>query len=669
MRPFILLAVFLLTIPFAYADEGMWLFNAFPTEKVKALGTQVDDAWLSKARLGSLRLAGGCSASFVSSDGLVMTNHHCIRSCLEDLSTPSRNLLATPFVAKTKEAEEQCVKTEANQLTDIVDVTARVLASTKTLEGAEYQKQLKATVSAIENECAQGDAKKRCDVVTLFNGAQFHLYVYRRFQDLRLVFAPEFRMAAFGGDPDNFNFPRYGSDFAFLRVWENGKPRPTPEALHFSKTPAKEGDLTFVSGHPGGTERNRTVAQLEFQRDFALPWTLMGLSEARGRLDEWMKGDAERARVGASLLRSIENGLKSQRGRQQALVSPAFLPSKRAEEKMLAEKVPDAKAAFAAIERAMADFAPLYGDYRLWEGQEAFAGELFGYARRLVRFAEERGKPQAERLPEYTDARLPALQQMMGGAAPVSQALETALLTWSLTRLQNLKGADHPLVRGLIGKKSPAAVATELVGATKLGDAAFRKAVLAGEAKIDTDAMLVFAKKTDAAARALRTQVETKVEAVVKKNFEVIQGARKTVYGTAGYPDATFSLRLSYGKVSGVAGQPAMTTVGGFFERLTGTFPFAASEPWLNAQKAIAPATPFNFCTTNDIIGGNSGSPMLNAKGEVIGLVFDGNLPSLAGNFYFDGTENRTVAVHASLIRNALSKVYGAAHVEAELMR
>ncbi len=669
MRPLLLLAVSLSTIPFATADEGMWLYNAFPVEKAKALGAPVDDAWLTKARLGSLRLAGGCSASFVSSDGLVMTNHHCIRSCLEDLSTPSRNLLAVPFVARTKEAEEQCVKTEANQLIDIVDVTAKVLASTKDAQGPEYQKQLKTALASIENDCAQGDAKKRCDVVTLFNGAQFHLYVYRRFQDVRLVFAPEFRMAAFGGDPDNFNFPRYGSDFAFLRVWENGAPRKTPEALHFSKTPAKEGDVAFVSGHPGGTERNRTVAQLEFQRDIGLPWTLMGASELRGRLDEWMKGDAERARVAASLLRSVENGLKSQRGRQQALVSPAFLPTKRAEEKMLTEKVPEAKVAFAAIERAMAEYAPLYGDFRLWEGQEAFAGELYGYARRLVRFAEERGKPQAERLPEYTDARLPALQQMMGGATPVSQELETALLTWSLTRLQNLKGADNPLVRALLGKKSPAAVAAELVSGTKLHDATFRKAVLAGEVKIDSDVLLVFAKKTDAAARALRVQVESKVEAVVKKNFEVIQAARKTVYGTAGYPDATFSLRLSYGKVSGVAGQTAMTTVGGFFERLTGTFPFAASEPWLAAQKTLSPATPFNFCTTNDIIGGNSGSPMLNAKGDVIGLVFDGNLPSLAGNFYFDGAENRTVAVHASLIRTALTKVYGAPHVEAELTR
>jgi hypothetical protein len=663
------LLFFMLVSSLAAADEGMWLYNDFPAEKVKALGATVDEKWLQKARLGSLRLAGGCSASFVSPEGLVMTNHHCIRSCLEDLSSSSRNLLAMPFVAAKRENEERCPKIEANQLIDIVNVTDKVMSATKGLSGAEYQKQLKAEQAKIQNECAQGDAKKRCDIVTLFNGAQFHLYVYRRFQDVRMVFAPEFQQAAFGGDPDNFNFPRYGSDFAFLRVYEDGQPKKTPEALRFTKGAAKAGDTVFVSGHPGGTERNRTVAQLEFYRDVSLPRTLLDLAEVRGRMSEWIGTDVERKRVAESGLRSVENGLKAQRGRQKALVSLGFLDGKRAAEQALITKAPETKAAFEAIDQAMQAYRPLFEDYRFLEGGEAFRGELFQLARSLLRAADESKKSQAERLPEYTDARRPGLEQTMASTAPISKQLETALLTWSLTRWQNLKGADDALVKTVLGKKSAETLAAELVAATKLDDVNFRKKVLSGEISGEDDALIRLARQVDAPSRALRTTVENTVDAVVRKNFEVIQSAKSKVYGTQGYPDATFSLRLSFGTIQGVGPQPAMTTVKGFFDRLTGSDPFAATAPWLAAQKSLPPTTPFNISTTNDIIGGNSGSPLLNAKGEVVGLIFDGNLPSLGGNFFYEPKENRATAVHASLIRLALSKVYAAAHIEAELMR
>ncbi len=659
----------LLCATVANADEGMWLFTDFPAASVKqAYGFAPDAAWLQRVRLGSLRLANGCSASFVSADGLVMTNHHCIRGCLDDLSTPQRDLLTVPFFAKTRELEERCPKVEANQLVEITDVTARVLEATKGATGPEYQKALKAEQAKVEQECAKGDAKMRCDLVTLFNGATFHLYTYRRFQDVRMVFAPEFAMAAFGGDPDNFNFPRYGVDMAFLRVWEDGKPRPSPEALKFAKKPAKENDLVFTSGHPGGTERNRTVAQLEFQRDVGLAWNLLFYSELRGRMDEWMKGDVERTRVARSKLRSVENSLKAQRGRLEALVAPGFLEKKRADEAALRAKAPGTtSAAWDAIAKAMMDLRPIYAELRLKEGSEAMMGDLFSYARMLVRNAEESKKPAAERLPEYTDARKPVLVQQLTGSAPVSKPFETAMLGWSLNRMRNLLGADDAYVRDVLGNKAPDDLAAELIDGTKLEDAAFRKDVLEGKAAIDADPMLVFAKKVDAQARAVRKKSEDQVDAVLKKSFEQIGEARRAAYGTEGYPDATFTLRLSFGSVKGYGAVKPFTTVSGFYSRLTGKFPFAASEAWLAAKKKLKGETPFNVITTNDIIGGNSGSPLVDRNGDVVGLVFDGNLQSLGGNFGYDGKENRTTAVHGELILNALRSVYGAESLAKEL--
>jgi hypothetical protein len=667
MRPFAL--SILLFAAVAHADEGMWLYNDFPAASVKqAYGFAPDAAWLQRVRTGSLRLANGCSASFVSTDGLVMTNHHCIRSCLEDLSTPQRDLLTVPFLAKSREQEERCPKVEANQLIELTDVTARILEATKGANGPEYQKALKSEQAKVEQECSNGDAKLRCDLVTLFNGATFHLYKYRRFQDVRMVFAPEFAMAAFGGDPDNFNFPRYGVDMAFLRVWEDGKPRPTPEALKFAKKPAKENDLVFTSGHPGGTERNRTVAQLEFQRDVGLPWSLLMLSELRGRMDEWMKVDPERTRVARSKLRSVENSLKALRGRYEALVAPGFLEKKRADEAALRAKAPEkTAAAWDAVAKAMADLRPMFAELRLKEGSEATMGELFSYARLLVRNAEESKKPAAERLPEYTDARKPVLVQQLTGAAPVSKDLEKAMLGWSLARARNLLGADDPFVRDLLGNKAPEDLAAELIDGTKLDDAAFRKDVLEGKIAITADPLLVFAKKVDAGARAVRKKSEDTIDAVLKKNNELLSEARRAVYGTQGYPDATFTLRLSYGAVKGYGTVKPYTTVGGFYSRLTGKFPFAASAPWLAAQKKLKPETPFDVITTNDIIGGNSGSPLVDRNGDVVGLVFDGNLQSLGGNFGYDGRENRATAVHGELILNALRTVYGADAIAKEL--
>jgi len=653
----------------ALAEEGMFLFNDFPAARArKDLGFAPDQAWLDRVRLGSLRLANGCSASLVSPDGLVMTNHHCVRSCLEDLSSAERDLLAVGFLAERREKEEKCPKFEGNQLQRITDVTASVLAATRGKTGAEYQKALKAESARLESACAEGQASQRCDVVSLFHGATFHLYRYRRFQDLRVVFAPEFQMAAFGGDPDNFNFPRYGFDAAFLRLYVDGQPAHTPEHLSWAASGVKEGDPVFVSGHPGGTERGLTVAQYEFLRDVSLPWNLRALAEARGRLDEWMKQSPDRARVAKSRLRAIENSLKALEGRREALVAPGFLEGKRAAEAALRAKAPPAtRGAWDAIAAALRVERALFADFQLREAGQAFDSQLFSHARRLVRHRAELARPNAERLTEYTEARLPALTQSLLDPAPVRVELEKARLTWSLTRLRELQGADDPFVRKVLAGQSPADRAVALVDGTRLGDPAFRRARLEGPpAAEDADPMLAFAALVDGEARAVRKRWEDEVESVLNKNMEQVNEARRAA-GPGGAPDATFTLRLSYGRLLGVAGQPAMTTVAGLFERASGQAPFAVTQRWLDARPRLDGATPYNLATTNDIIGGNSGSPLLDRDGRVVGLVFDGNRQSLGGNFGYEPLGNRTVAVHGELLLAGLRQVYGAGQLADEL--
>ncbi|MFO0594455.1 MAG: S46 family peptidase [Myxococcaceae bacterium] len=655
----------------AFAEEGMYLFNDFPQAQAKKdVGFGPDQAWLDRVRLGSIRLANGCSASLVSPDGLVMTNHHCVRACLEDLSKADRDLLATGFLAPSRDKEEVCPKFEANQLVKITDVTASILGATQGSSGAEFQKKLKAEQARLESECSKGDAGKRCDVVTLFHGAKFHLYEYRRFQEVRVVFAPEFQMAAFGGDPDNFNFPRYGFDAAFLRLTANGQPVKTPEHLKWAKQGVKENDVVFVSGHPGGTERGLTVAQYEFLRDVAFPWSIASNAELRGRLDEWMKQSPERERLAKSRLRAIENGLKAIKGRREALVAPGFLEKKRADEEALRAKAPDdTKGAWDAIAKALLVQRQLYVDYVMREAGGAFQSDLFGHARRLARYSVEITKPNGERLREYSDAQLPALKQGLLDAAPIPLELERARLTWSLTKLREVYGADDAFVKKVLAGKAPDDRAAELINGTQVGDAAFRKQRLEFTGKIEeSDPMMAFAKLVDDEARAVRKRWEDEVDSVVKKNMELVSQAKRSV-GQSGPPDATFTLRLSYGRLKGVEGQPSMTTIKGLFERASGKAPFAVADSWVKAKSKLNPATPYDVATTNDIIGGNSGSPLLDRNGDVVGLVFDGNLPSLGGNFWYEPAQNRTVAVHGDLILAALKNVYGADALLKELGR
>jgi hypothetical protein len=683
----------------ALADEGMWTYNNFPADKVASkYGFKPDQAWLDKVRLGSARLARGCSGSFVSADGLVMTNHHCAHECIAQLSTKSKDFIKDGFLAKDIKNEVKCPAAEINQLIEITDVTARMNAATAGRSGPAFFEAQRAETAKITKDCATSD-DVRCEVVTLYKGGKYDLYKYRRFQDVRLVFAPELSIAFFGGDPDNFNFPRYDLDVAFLRVYENGKPAAMKDFLPFSKTPSVAGDLTFVSGHPGHTSREYTVGELAFERDVSQPARLMRMAELRGQLTQFATKGAEQKRIAGSDIFGIENGLKARTGRQLTLTNKSFFDAKVKAQSDLIAGIKDMKMkadtmqAISAIDGALAKERELWTAYMNLEAGWAFASDTFGLARGLVRAADEAAVPNEKRLPEYGDAALPAVWARLTSEAPIYFDLEQLKFTFGLTKLREMLGADDPVVKKVLGKKSPSTLATELLKGSKLGDVKARRAYFVFEDVIDPttkkkvgekvkginvdavknskDPMIVFARSVDADARALRKKFEDEIESVIDQSSEQIAKARFAVYGTSIYPDATFTLRLSYGAIEGWKERGSdvnpITVIGGAFERHTGEDPFALPPSWLKAKDKLDLKKPMNICTTNDIIGGNSGSPVVNKAGEVTGLIFDGNIHSLGGDYGFNPSDNRAVAVHTATILEALDKIYGAKAVAAEL--
>ncbi len=679
----------------AHADEGMWTFDAFPSAEVgKQYGFTPDAKWLDRVRLASARTGGGCSASFVSKDGLVMTNHHCVHDCIEQLSTAKKDLVEHGFHAKTHAEELRCPELEIDQLVGIQDVTAAVASATQGLSGKAFGDAQKATLSKLEKECAAEAAKTygapekaRCDAVTLYQGGQYALYRYRRYHDARLVFAPEFRIAFFGGDPDNFTFPRYDLDVAFVRVWDDApgaqtaKPASLDHWFSFAKKPAKEGDLVFVSGTPGRTSRLLTAAKLEVERDVRLPRTLLYLSEYRGRLAEFQKRGPEQKRIANATLFYVENAVKAYKGRLLALQDKAFFGKKVADENALRQKVlADPKLrdayypAWGEIEKAQAVVRAIFERHAYLEGTLGFRSELFSIAKGLARAADELAKPNEKRLREYGDSRLPRLKQSLFTAAPIYDELEIFTLTFSLEKLREALGADDPFVKKVFGKESPEKLAARLIGGTTLKDVAARKALFEGGRKAieaSKDPLIELVRRIDPDLRAVRKVYEEQVESVETKAGDQIAKARFAVLGTSIYPDATGTHRLSFGTIAGYRENGKLvkpiTSLAGAFERHTGEDPFALPKSWLDAKAKLDLSTPFDFASTNDIIGGNSGSPVIDRDARIVGLIFDGNLQSLGGDYGFDPAGNRAVSVHASAILEALTKIYGATALAAEL--
>ena len=667
-------ALIAVPISAAHADEGMWTFDAFPAAKMRAAyGWAPDQAWLDKVRSAAVRLTGGCSASFVSSDGLILTNHHCVAGCAEQNSTAQNNILKNSFTAATRERELKCAGQQAEVVTSIRDVTAEVKGAVGASAGEAAVKARNAAIAKIESAGCTDKVKTRCQVVTLYGGGQFKLYTYHKYSDVRLVWVPEAQAAQFGGDPDNFNFPRYALDASFLRAYEGGKPASTPAHLTWTARAPADGEATFVVGNPGSTQRLFTSEQLAMQRELVLPMRVATYSEMRGRLINAMESSPTKNREGHQALEGLENSLKVYLGLKRAVDDPQFMGKIAAAEADLKRR------SGTRFGNPWADIATATQAHRNLYLARYFAlprGDLFNYAITLVRAADERAKPDAERLPGYTESALPLVEKRLLDAEPIYPWLDELYLEWSLSKAREYLSPDDPETKLLLGKESPEALAARLVKGTRLADPAYRTALWkGGKAAVDAsnDPMIVYARKIDANARALDKQYDALVDAPTTAAQAKLADARFAAYGNSLYPDATFTLRISYGKVLGWLERgkpvPTRTLIGGTYERATGAEPFDLPTAFITNRAKIGKNVTYDFVTTNDIIGGNSGSPVIDRDGKVIGAAFDGNIHSIGGNYGYDPVLNRTVVVSTAAVEEALKNIYPAPGLLAELRR
>ena len=656
----------------ARADEGMWTFDNFPIQTVnQRYGTRLDQAWLDRVRNASVRIQG-CSASFVSKDGLILTNWHCVVGCAQELSSPQEDLVKNGFLSATREEERRCPGQTAEVLTEIVDVTDRVLAAGEGLEGAAFNAARSAEINKIQTEACAGDAKFSCQVISFYRGGKYALYKFRKYEDVRLVFAPENQAAFFGGDPDNFNFPRYALDAGFLRAYEDGKPVDVGNNyLRWNANAPAEGDVTFVSGNPGTTQRLLTMSQLERLRDQQLPITLIQNSELRGRLLEYSLTGDEAKRVSFDPVFGLENSFKVYYGQQGALTDPAFMAKKREEENELRARVAADPALvqrigdpWADLERVQSTARDLYLPFRQLEQSAGGGSQLYAYARSIVRAAKNTNLTAEQR------ARMSAA---ISAETPIYADMEEIRMRYWLSKTREYLTVDNAQVKTLLGRESPEALAERLITGTKLADPAFRAQALTmtTEQLAAADPLLAFVLANDDAAAAIGARWNAEVNAPTARAAEKVAQARFAVYGTTLYPDATFSLRLSYGQVQGWSYRgvtvPPFTYMGGLYERATGSEPFNAAQAFIDNEARVNKETVYDFTSTNDMIGGNSGSPVINANGEVIGAAFDGNIHSLGGSFGYDGELNRTVSVSTAAITEALRNIYPSPRILQEL--
>ncbi len=684
-RLFFVFSLALLLTGTLFADEGMWLFNAFPSAMVKAkYGFEPTQAWLDHLRLSSVRM--GASASFVSADGLVFTNHHVGARCVHDLSVNGKDYIKNGFYAPTEAQEPKCPGIELNVLEGIEDVTAKVNAAVKPgMSDAEAGQARRAAMSSLERECSASSGL-RCDVVTLYAGALYHLYKYKKYTDVRLVFAPEFDIAFFGGDPDNFTYPRYDLDITFFRAYENGKPVHPEHYLRWAKSPLKEGDLVFVSGNPGSTGRLNTLAQMEFLRDIQYPYSLKTLQHRIALLKKYSAESEENARIAERDLFGLQNSYKATKGYQSGLLDKGLMARKAADEKTLRAAVaadPKKKAEFgdpwAEIEKAVRMEQQIFQEHTYLESMAGFRGTLPGFARTLVRAAAEKSKPDGERLREFRESALPSLEQRLFSPAPVYKSLDIVQLADSLADLAQRLGPDHPVVKKVLMGRNPTELAKDWIQRSGLDDVKVRKQLYAGgEAAIEAsqDPLIQLMRAIDPESRAVRKKMEDEVMAVEVRNGTIIAKILFAEHGMSTPPDATGTLRLSYGAVKSYIEDgrkiPAFTTIGGAFryaEQHGNKPPYLLPESWTKHHAQLKPETPLDFVSTNDIIGGNSGSPVVNKNGEIVGIVFDTNIQALPWRFLYDDAVGRTVSADVRAIQEALRKIYNASALADELMQ
>ena len=660
--------------PVTHGDEGMWLFNNPPRKLLKEkYKFEPTEQWLEHVQKSSVRFTAGGSGSFVSPKGLVMTNHHVGRHCLQKLGDKDHNYYRDGFWAKTQADEKGCHDLELNVLISIEDVTERVNAAVEPGTPPEEAARARRKVRADIEKESLDKTGLRSDVVTLYQGGQYHLYRYKKYTDVRLVFAPEQQIAFYGGDPDNFEYPRFNLDMCFFRVYENDKPAKTEHYLRWSKAGSTNDELVFVSGHPGRTDRQNTVADLEFLRDGNYPYALRRLNRGEVMVLAYSGRSDENAREAKKLLFSVQNSRKARDAILAGLLDPALMNQKAAAERRFREavnndpKLKDAESAWDKISEALKSERKNYRQYDVLEDATGFTSRYFEIARMLVRAAVEYPKPNGDRLREYRDSNRESLELGLFSDAPIYDNFERAMLGCSLTFLTEQLGYNDKLVRQITDGKSPDERADELVRDTKLKDVAERKRLYEGGLKAieeSKDAMILLARLVDPEAREVRKAMEAKEE-VKSQAYAQIARAKYALEGISTYPDASGTLRLALGVVKGYEENgtqiPFETTFAGLYERSAehhGRPPFDLPPRWVQAKDKLDLSTPLNFVCAADVWGGNSGSPVINKDAEVVGLIFDGNIQSLVFDFIYTEKQARTVAVHSRGIIEALRKVY-----------
>ena len=665
------------------ADEGMWPFNNVPAKELQTkYHWAPDKAWLDHVRLASVRFNSGGSGSFVSETGLVLTNHHVGANCIQKISTPEHDYIKSGYFAKSAAEEVKCPDLELNVLEGIEDVTAQVNAGVRAgMTDAQALEAQKAGEARLEKDCNEKTGL-RCNTITLYAGGEYDLYRYKKYTDVRLVVAPEFGIAFFGGDPDNFTYPRWDVDFAIFRIYENDKAMRPQHFLKWNSAGPKEADLVLVSGNPGSTARLDTLAQLEFDRDFRYPLQIEYLQRRARLLHDFSDKGAENARMANRQLFGIENSLKANRGREQALQDPKVMAKKAAEEKELKGKAAsDPKlasyaGAWDAIAAAHKAYSQRYKRDAIMGRSLASAPEMTT-ARTIVRYVAEKEKPNEKRLEEFRESNLKSLEFSLFSPAPIYPALEKVTIADSFREMAEKLGADDSFVKKVLAGKSPEERANELVDGTKLKDVAFRKALVSGGVKAveeSTDPMIALARQTDPELREIRKWREDNVESVDKSNGALIAKTLFAVKGKDRYPDATFTLRLALGPAKGYMENgkkvPFETTWAGMYthsEEHGGKPPYDLPKSYREARSKVDPKTPVNFVTTADTTGGNSGSPAVNEKGELVGLLFDGNIQSLGNDVVYTEDVARSVCVHTAAIMETLRRVYDAGAIADEL--
>ncbi|MGE3931103.1 MAG: S46 family peptidase [Hyphomonadaceae bacterium] len=659
----------------ARAEEGMWTFEAFPAERMQeAMGWAPDQAWLDRVMRATARLPG-CSGASVSASGLLLTNQHCVASCLNLATTPEQNFLANGFMARARAEELRCPGLNVQVLRRIEDVTARINAAAEAATGEPFAAVRDAEIARIENECTR--SARRCEVVTLHGGGRYALYDYERYDDVRVAFAPDQRMGQFGGEDANFQFPRFGVDFALVRLYRGDAPATTPNFLPLRPEAPEAGEVVLAAGNPGITSRLSTVAELEFERDVNGPWRAAALAHTRAAFLTYAALGPAQARAANDAREAVENFVKMYEGRRLALVNADGMARVAAEEADLQARVARNVAAqrevgdaWTEIARAQQAYRPFFHAYQYVELRAGERSDLFIWARDLVRDAEERRKPDAERLPRYAEARRQMLEASIAALRPVRQDWEALNLAIWLTQLAQYLPESDPLRARILGGETPEALAARLAG-SRLADPEYRMALWRGGAEAIADSddpMIRFVQSWDAEARALRSRFQEQVEAPTQRAQERIARVRFRAFGESRYPDATFSPRLSYGRIEGWReGELEIgpfTTVGEFFA--ADHAGYAPSQAWLDARAALDPGAVFNFTSSTDIISGNSGSAVIDREGRIVGVVFDGNMHALGGEYYYDGARNRAVSVSTQLI-DATLDVYGMEALAAEL--